>query len=144
MRGRNSALAVALVMLGPAVATAQSAARQTPHTSPRHVASTADVQNLTVLRSASGRAVVRFGAGALETVVVGDRVGRTQAIVKRIAAGRMVLEEPFTGQDGRPNHALIVIADGQTGGTRYLSRSDQPTPPAVRRSIVVPKVDQKK
>ena len=70
--------------------------------------------------------MIRVGTGALEKANVGDLVGTTKAVIKEISTGRIVLEETFTDKDGRQNRALIVINEGERGGTRYLQRSDEP------------------
>jgi hypothetical protein len=109
---------------------------QTGESPARPVAPKENVSAATLVKAGDGTAVVRLGAGGLETVKVGDRVGATKAVVKEIGAGRIVLEEIFTGADGRPNRALIVIKEGERGGTRYLQRSDEK--PKVGTRIVSP------
>jgi hypothetical protein len=115
----------------------QAAAWQRPSEAGQKVPE-GDLQTLTLVQSTDGRAVVRFGSGPLEVVTVADRLGKNKAEVKEISAGRMVLDETFTGQDGHPNRAQIVIKDGETGGKRYLLRNDEPPVRAVRPQIVVP------
>ena len=91
-----------------------------------------NLSDLILVRSASGRAVVRFGLGALETIRVGDRLGRNRAEAVEIDAKRLILDERFVGRDGAPNKARIVLRDGERGGTRYLEHLDETTPPATR------------
>lgn len=96
-------------------------------TSPaREIAVKEPVGALTLIKVGDGLAVIRFGTGSLEKVRVNDVVGATKAVVKEIGAARIVLDEAFTGVDGRPNRALIVIKEGERGGTRYLQRADEP------------------
>jgi hypothetical protein len=100
----------------------------------RQVGRDQDVDRLTLVRSAPGTAVIRFAAGPLTALSVGDRLGRTRAKVTEIDAGRMVLEETFTDANGRPNRAYIVFKDGERGGKRYLQRPEG-TPPAAARPV---------
>ena len=102
------------------------------------------LSQLTVLNIAGEKAVVRFGPkGKLEVIAVGDRLGKNKAEVKEIAADHLVLEETFVGQNGRPNQARVVVKKGETGGTRYLLRPEDP-PPARRPLVVQPPGDPKK
>lgn len=94
------------------------------------------------MKSGEGKAVVRFGAGPMEVVSVGDKVGRHQAEIKEIAAGRVILDEVFTGKDGRPNRAEVILKDGETGGTRFLARPEEEPAPATRPLMIVPKGQQ--
>lgn len=98
-----------------------------------------ELSELTLVKSSAGKAVVRFGAGPLEVVSVGDKVGRHQAEVKEIASGRVILDEVFTGKDGRPNRAEVILKDGETGGTRYLARPEEEPLPATRPLMIDPK-----
>jgi hypothetical protein len=91
-----------------------------------------------LLNSTGDKAVVRFGAKAkLYVISVGDRLGKNKATVREIAGGRLVLEETFAGSDGLPNRAEIILKKGETGGTRYLLRPEDP-PPARRPLVVQP------
>lgn len=103
-----------------------------------------DLSELTLVRSGGDKAVVKFGAGPLIMISVGDRIGRNGAEVKEIAAGRVVLEEVFTGKDGRPNRAQIILKEGERGGTRYLLRPDETPPPGTRPVIIFPQGDEKR
>jgi hypothetical protein len=88
----------------------------------RHVAVEASTNTILLSKATDMTAVIRAGAGALEKIAVGDFVGKTRALVKEISPGRLVLEENFTETDGKPNRALIVIKEGERGGTRFLQR----------------------
>jgi hypothetical protein len=91
----------------------------------KDVAPDGDLAQMTLMNASATQAVVRFGAkGPLYVVAVGDRVGRNKATVKEIALNRLVLDEAFTGSDGRPNRAIVVLKKGETGGTRSLQRAD--------------------
>ena len=127
----SSALVLVVVGLPTAVAVAQTPV-------PPRVLVTAQIPDITLVRSTSDGAVIRVATGSLQTVHVGDRVGRTAAVVKQITRGRMILEETFTGVDGKPNVAEIIFKDGEKGGTRYLRRPDEKRPLAVRPVIVDP------
>ncbi len=83
-----------------------------------------DIATLTFYNSSGDRAVVRFGKKDMLLVAVGDRLGKNKAVVKAVTAERLELEETFTGPDGKPNRAQIVLKKGETGGTRYLLRPD--------------------
>ena len=104
----------------------------------RHVGEREDLKQLALVKAGASKAVVRFGAGALEIISVGDRLGRGKAEVKEISAGRLVVEETFTGRDGGTNTAQIILNDGETGGKRYLRRLDEPPPPPATRPLIVP------
>jgi hypothetical protein len=80
---------------------------------PRTVGSEKNLSDLVLVRSTGGSAVVRFGNDPLEVVKVGDRLGRNRAEVIEIERKRLVLEERFTGRDGAPNRAQIVLRDGE-------------------------------
>jgi len=95
---------------------------------PRHVAAQTAVGETTLVKASDGIAVIRVAARELEKVRTGDLVGTSKAVVMEIAAGRLVLEETYTGADGRPNKALIIFKDGESGGTRYLPRPEEPRP----------------
>jgi hypothetical protein len=112
-----------------------AAAQQTkPASTIREVGRDQELRDLLLVRTTSRRAVVRFGDGALEVVSVGDRLGRNRAEVVEIETKRLVLDERFTGRDGAPNRAQIVLSDGERGGTRYLEHSDDP-PATSRRPV---------
>jgi hypothetical protein len=102
----------------------------------RHIGAHRGIGDLLLVRSIDAKAVVRFGTGPLEIISVGDRLGRNEAEVREIAPGRVVLEETFTGQDGRPNRALIVLQDGEKAGKRYVRRREETRPLAVRPGMV--------
>jgi hypothetical protein len=102
------------------------------------VAPKEELKNLTLVKSDAGKAVVRFGTGALQLLSVGDRVGRTAAVVRSVEPGRLVLDEIATGADGRPQASQIVWRDGETGGTRFRRQSDQRAPAGVRPRAVDP------
>jgi hypothetical protein len=89
------------------------------------VAPAQDWGQLLLVKCTEQQGVVRIGP-RLELVRVGDRLGTTQAVVKELAVGRMVLEETFLGEDGGWNRALIVLTEGARGGTRFLQRSEEP------------------
>jgi hypothetical protein len=106
------------------------------------VAPKADLDRLTLVGSRDGEAVVRFtGAGAppdLVVLTVGDRVGRTAATVREIAADRLVLDEVTRGEDGRPRRTQIVYREGHAGGRRYMRDPGEDAPPAVRPEVIGP------
>ena len=97
-----------------------------PGAPPKHVLVLEPMSATMLVKASDGVAVIRIRAGALEKVKVGDLVGTTKAVIKEISTGRIVLEETFTAKDGGPNLALIVIKEGERGGTRYLQRADEP------------------
>ena len=97
-----------------------------PSVGPRHVVAEKTVGETTLIRTSNGIAVIRVTKGPMERVRVGDLIGLSRAVVREIAPGRLVLEETFTAKDGGPNLALIVIKEGERGGTRYLQRADEP------------------
>jgi len=110
----------------------------------KDVAPDGDLAQLTLMNATDTQAVVRFGPrGPLHVIAVGDRVGKAKAVVKEIALNRVVLDEAFTGADGRPNRATIVLKKGETGGTRSLQRSDTASPAGRRPVIVEPPKDTK-
>jgi hypothetical protein len=113
-------LAAAFLFVATGIATAQTSGPV------NHVAADAAVSDITLVRASDTTAVIRSGAGVLDTVKVADLIGATKAVVREIATGRLVLEEVFTGKDGKPNRASIVIKEGERGGTRYLQRGDEP------------------
>jgi hypothetical protein len=96
-----------------------------------------DLADLRLVRSTTGRAVVQFGAGPLEVVKVGDRLGRTGADVVEIEAKRLVLDARFAGENSTPNRAQIIIRHGERGGTWYYEHPVE-TPPAARRPVSPP------
>ncbi len=104
----------------------------------KDVALNQDLSELVLLKSSRGKAVIRFGSGPLQMVSVGDYLGRHQAEIKEIEAGRMVLEESFTGADGNPNGAHIILKDGQKGGKRYLLHPQGAPLPATRPMAIIP------
>jgi hypothetical protein len=103
----------------------------------RRIATDQDIAALTVVASMPGTAVVRFGRGPLLTIKTADRLGRTDAAVKTIGGGRVVLEEVRT-EDGRETHATVILRDGETGGTRVLHEPPEKPPVATRTLIVAP------
>ena len=100
------------------------AAAQAP--SGRDVAVKDVIAAVTLVKAIDGSAVIRLASSALEKIQVGDRIGINKALVKEITQGRLVLEETLTGKNGKPERALIVFAEGERGGTRYLGNPDQP------------------
>jgi hypothetical protein len=114
-------------------ATATLAAAGEP---PRHVGAREDLKQLTLVKAGESHAVIRFGKSVLEMIALRDRLGSSKAVVKEIAAGRLVLEETFRGSDGLTNHAQIILKDGETGGTRYLRRSGEPQPAPATRPLI--------
>ena len=99
---------------------------------------TENLPDLTLLKVSNGNAIVRFGAKELLIVRVGDRLGRNQAEIRDVAPGRIVIEETFTGADGRPNRALVTLKEGEKGGTRVLLRNEEEPPAATRQRVVTP------
>jgi hypothetical protein len=95
-----------------------------------------DVSAVRLIKAGPGAAVVRADLGPLGTIQVGDRIGRTRALVKEITKGRVVLEEQFVDANGAPNVAQIIIKDGEKGGTRYVRRSEEKRPTVVRPTAV--------
>lgn len=98
-----------------------------------------ELSDLSLVRSSEGRAVVRFSAGPLEKVTVGDRLGKNHAVVKEITPGRVMIEESFTGKNG-PNRAEIIIRDGEKGGTRLFQHSEEEAPVLMRPMVISPGV----
>jgi hypothetical protein len=113
------------------VAAAQQASRPV-------VAAAHELSTLTLVKSADGKAVVRFGRSELQVLSVGDRVGKTEAAVTTIAPGRLVLEEVTTSPDGKPLRAQILVRDGETGGKKFLRHPDMNAPVGLRPEIVDP------
>jgi hypothetical protein len=99
-----------------------------------------DLVDLMLVKAAGGKGVVRFGTKPLQVVSVGDRLGRTRAEVKEIANDRLVLEEIFRDANGEANRAVIVLKDGERGGKRYVARSTERAPDAVRPNVVGPDI----
>jgi hypothetical protein len=97
-----------------------------------------DLFEVTLLKVASGNAIVRSGNKDLLVVRVGDRLGRNQAEIREIAAGRIVLDEAFVDADGRPHRARVTIKEGEKGGTRILLRNEEEPPATGRQRVVVP------
>jgi hypothetical protein len=99
----------------------------------------ADLDTLTLVMSGADRAVVLFGpSGAGSGLVVvqqGDRIGRTAAVVREVAPGRLVLDEITHGKDGRPQRVQIVFRDGHTGGERYMRDPGMDAPIGVRPEV---------
>src|SRR5688500_13542294 len=92
------------LLLCLALCAAPARGQSGPATSaPRHLAAEHPVTSIVLVKAADDGAVVRAAARSLETVRVGDLVGRTKAVVKEVSPGRVVLEENFTGKDGKPN-----------------------------------------
>ena len=137
MRRANSLVLIALLVVStpavaPMAAAQQAAARVT------HALAEEPVTNLTLVKASDGAAVIRGSSSRLEKVSIGDLVGATRAVVKEISSGRIVLEEAFTEMDGKPNRALIVIKEGERGGTRYLQRAGEPAITGTKPLIVMP------
>lgn len=130
----RSSAGLPLIGVWMLVAGAAATAAQPPLS--RDVVASAAVETVTLIKAGDGLAVIRAAAGPLEKVKVGDRLGTTRARVTEIGAGRIVLEETFTAADGRPNRALIVIKEGERGGTRYLQRPDEPRIVGVKPAVV--------
>jgi hypothetical protein len=119
----------------PASAQTPMAAAAEPR---RNVGIDEDLLHLILIRSAGDQAVVRFGTKPPQVISVGDRLGRARAEVKEIGAHRLVLEEIFRAPDGQANRAVIILKDGERGGKRYVARSTEQAPPAVRPTVAVP------
>jgi hypothetical protein len=134
MAKTNSAFLLCLALC------AAPARGQTPSAAgaPRHVATDAAVSSIVLVKASDAVAVVRVGAGALEKLRAGDLVAKTKAVVKEISSQRLVLEETFVEKNGKPNRALIVIKEGERGGTRYLQRADEPPLTGTKPLIVMP------
>jgi hypothetical protein len=113
-------------------ATSLAAGAQEKGNAARSIGPDKSLSDVVLVRSTSGSAVVRFGAGPLEVVRVGDRLGRNGAEIVEIEGKRLILDERFTGRDGAPNRARVVLGDGERGGTRYHERLDETQPPARR------------
>jgi hypothetical protein len=109
---------------------------------PRHIGRDAELNDLRLVKSTEGKAIVRIAAGPLEMLAVGDRIGRHGAQVKEIAPGRLVLKEVRADADGEMTTALIVLRDGEQGGKRFLDRLDE-QPPAAVRPLAVPQLPRK-
>lgn len=134
-RRRLSTLAAPAFVLLAAV---HPAAMQPRAPSTNHAAAGVAISDITLVKASDTTAVIRSRAGALETVKVADLVGATRAVVKEITPGRLVLDDAFTGTDGKSNRAVIVIKEGERGGTRYLQRPDEPPISATKPLMVMP------
>ncbi len=108
------------------------------------VADTDSLASMTLVKSADGKAVVRFGESPLHLLSVGDRVGKTAATVVTAAPGRLVLEEVTAAPDGKPLRTEIVLRDGQTGGKRFTRHPDLNAPVGLRPEIVEPEAPVRK
>lgn len=102
-----------------------------------------DLANLTLVKIGRGAAVVRFSGKPLAVISVGDQLGRNRADVIEISDERLVLDETFTGPDGRPNRARVTLKEGEKGGTRVLTRPDEEPPPAHQIRVVRPGAEPK-
>ena len=109
-----------------------------PGAPPKHVLVLEPMSATMLVKASDGIAVIRVTKGPMERVRVGDLIGLSRAVVREIAPGRLVLEETFTAKDGGPNLALIVIKEGERGGTRYLQRADEPRFTGTRPVQVTP------
>ena len=109
-----------------------------PGAPPNHVLVLEPMSATMLVKASDGIAVIRVTKGPMERVRVGDLIGLSRAVVREIAPGRLVLEETFTAKDGGPNLALIVIKEGERGGTRYLQRADEPRFTGTRPVQVTP------
>lgn len=98
----------------------------------RVIEADAEVSQLQVVKSVAGTCIARVPGHSLVSISVGDRIGRTHALVKEIVRGRVVLEETFIDGNGSPNFAEIIIRDGETGGTRYMRHPEEKRPIGVR------------
>lgn len=98
-----------------------------------------ELSDMSLVRSSEGSAVVKFGAGPLEMIAVGDRLGKNRAEVREITPGRVVIEEFFTGKNG-PNRAEVFFRDGEKGGTRLFQHSEEETPVLMRPMVISPGV----
>jgi hypothetical protein len=134
---RNKQPLFSLAVMSVLMATAIGAAAQSGGPAVNHVAREVSVGDITLVKASETTAVIRSKAGVLDTVKTADVVGVTKAVVREITPGRLVLEERFTGADGKPNRASIVIKEGERGGTRYVQRSEEP-PLTGTRPLVVP------
>ena len=94
----------------------------------RVIEADAEVSQLQLVKSVAGTCIARVPGHSLVSISVGDRIGRTRAVVKEIVRGRVVLEETFIDANGSPNLAVIIIKDGEKGGTRYLRRAEEKRP----------------
>jgi hypothetical protein len=135
MRNKRPLSLVAMFFL--LVTASGTAAAQTSGLAVNHVAVDVAVSDITLVRASDTTAVIRSNAGALHIVKLADLIGAAKAVVKEITPGRLVLEEIFTGKDGKPNRASIVIKEGERGGSRYLQRADEP-PLTGTKPLIVP------
>ena len=124
MRSNNRLTVIAIVAFALVAGSASAAPSQS--TVATQVASTTPVSEITFIKSSDTSAIIRSRDKVLDKLKVGDHVGTAKALVKEISPGRLVLEETFTGKDGEPNRAVVVIKAGERGGTRYLQRADEP------------------
>jgi hypothetical protein len=134
---RNSGVIGLLAALALAP-TAQPLVAQASAPAARHAAATVSLDEVTLVKASDTTAVIRSRAGALETVKVADVIGTTRAVVIEISAGQLVLDEIFTGKDGKTNRAQIVIKEGERGGTRYVQRDDDTRVSGTKPLVVVP------
>jgi hypothetical protein len=117
--------------------TASAGAQSAPRVGTAAIGADVDLVELTLLRSSEEKAAVRIG-GAIHLLSVGDRVGRTEAIVTEIAPGRLVLQEVAKDPGGKPVHAQIILRDGETGGRKFLAHLSTKPPVGMRPGIVAP------
>ena len=123
---------------------ASAASAQTASPKASHAAATTAVSEITLIKASDGVAVIRARDGALDKIKVGVLVGTTKAVVKEISAARLVLDETFTDKDGKSNRALIVMKEGERGGTRYLQHNDEPGFMGTRPRPVAPEPPEAK
>lgn len=126
-RARAASLVIAFIV---AVIPSALVAAAEPH----DIAPDQDLADLLLVRSAAGRAVIRFARGALETVRVGDRLGRDRATIVEIEAKRMVLDAQLAGRDGQSDRVRIIVRDGERGGSWYHETAGE-APPPVKRPV---------
>ncbi len=94
------------------------------------------LNDLTVIKTIKGKAVIRFSTGKMQTVSVGDMLGETRAKVTEIFQGGMVLMEYAQDKKKLAPVARIMIKDGETGGSRHVL-GPLPAPPVSSKPVVV-------
>jgi hypothetical protein len=82
-----------------------------------HVGTDQELANLMLLNSNGSVAVIRFEGQPLAVVQLGDKLGRTGAVLMEVRAGAIVLEETVRKGSGS-ERVRILLQRGEKGGKR--------------------------